>query len=283
MNIERLVKYVNIPQLYESETDAMWTDPYISKQLLQFHIDPDNDMASRGKAKIDLIVNWMLSEVCKGKLEILDLGCGPGLYAEALAKKGHHVTGIDFSKTSIDYAKESSNRNGLKNDYICMNYLDFNENNKYDLAALIYLDFCVLKPGEREKVLLNVYKALKPNGTFIFDTVNSENIEEKTLKESWEVCQKGFWSDRPYLVLNRGAHYQEAKVLLNQHIVIDEDENIRNYLFWSTYYEYEDIEPILRQTGFRNIQKHENVLPQSDMWNGENVDFYVVRKLSGNG
>ncbi|MGE5494383.1 MAG: methyltransferase domain-containing protein [Burkholderiales bacterium] len=29
---------------------------------------------------------------------LLDLGCGPGIYAELFAKKGFCVTGVDFSQ-----------------------------------------------------------------------------------------------------------------------------------------------------------------------------------------
>ncbi len=65
----------------------MWTDPYISRQLLELHVNPDHDIASRGKTKIENITNWILTQTNKTKLEILDLGCGPGLYAELMAQK----------------------------------------------------------------------------------------------------------------------------------------------------------------------------------------------------
>ena len=37
---------------------------------------------------------------------LLDLEvCGPGLYSELFAESGYQVTGVDFSKRSIDYAQ----------------------------------------------------------------------------------------------------------------------------------------------------------------------------------
>jgi len=273
-----LLSYAQRPELYANGTDIMWTDPYIAKQLLQCHIDPDNDMASRSQDKIDRIVGWILSKTNTQAMRILDLGCGPGLYAEKFAELGHRVTGVDFSQNSIEYAREHAKTTRSRNEYVCMNYLEMEYHDAFDLAIMIYLDFCVLKPGEREKVLRNIYSALKPGGLFVFDVVNSKNIEGKILRPSWEVCEKGFWKDKPYLVLNNGYHFPANKVLVNQHIVVDEEGAIKTYLFWSTYYEYEDMERLARRCDFRDLEKHENILPPSDAWNGENVDFYIIRK-----
>lgn len=278
MNISALIQLSQKPSLYENGTSIMWTDPYISKHLLNCHIDPNNDMASRSDKKINLIANWILSKITKQELCILDMGCGPGLYAEKFAKHGHKVTGIDFSRNSIEYAKSKTQQNGSKIEYSCINYLDMEYEDQFDLIILIYLDFCVLKPGERTTVLNNVFRSLKKGGKFIFDVVNTRNIDEKMLKQSWEVVSKGFWKDEPYLVLNNGYHYPEHKVLLNQHIVVDDNDTIDTYLFWSTYYEYEDLKPIMVKANFGRLEKHENVLPQSDVWNGDNVAFYIAEK-----
>ena len=42
--------------------------------------------------------------VLKNK-RVLDVGCGGGLLAEAMSKKGAQVTGLDFGTTTIDVAK----------------------------------------------------------------------------------------------------------------------------------------------------------------------------------
>jgi SAM-dependent methyltransferase len=211
-------------------------------------------------------------------MSILDMGCGPGLYAEKFAEYGHRVTGIDFSESSIAYARSVAARNNSPNSFVCGNYLEMDFSNRFDLVIMIYLDFCVLKPQERKIVLQNVHRALRPGGSFVFDVVNGRNIQEKVLKPSWEVSGQGFWRDGPYLVLNNGFHYPEARVLANQHIVIDQSEEIRTYLFWSTCYESEDLEPILEDACFHNLRKHGNVLPGIDPWSGENVDFYIAGK-----
>ncbi len=150
----------------------MWTNPHISKQLLDIHINPDIDLGSRKKNAIERTVEWILSNCSKEKMNILDLGCGPGLYSEILAEKGHSVTGVDISKTSIEYADQEAEKKNLDIKYFNQSYLDLDFENQFDLAILIYTDFGVLNPGERKTILNNVRKALKPEGKFIFDFLN---------------------------------------------------------------------------------------------------------------
>lgn len=279
MNIELIKKLSKKPQLYEKGSSVMWTDPYISKQLLALHINPDNDIASRSQVKIERITNWILERTNKPQMKILDLGCGPGLYAELLAQKGHSIIGVDYSENSIQYATRQAKEKKLNIEYLKKNYLDLDFDNQFDLIILIYLDFCVLSPEEREKVLENIYRALKKDGLFICDVVNEKNIDKKTISQSWEVQETGFWKGTPYIALTNGYHYPEAKALANHHIVISEDNTVDTYIFWSNYYEKDDLVQILESKGFKDIKDYENVLPESgDCWNGENVTFYVSRK-----
>jgi ubiquinone/menaquinone biosynthesis C-methylase UbiE len=134
-------------------------------------------------------------------------------------------------------------------------------------------------PEERDKVLENIYRALKKGGLFICDVVNERNIDKKTISQSWEVQESGFWKNTPYITLTNGYHYPEAKVLANHHIVIGEHDTVDTYIFWSHYYGKDDFVQILESKGFTDIRNFENILPESDdCWNGENVTFYVSEK-----
>ena len=278
MNILKLFNITKRPKVYETGSSTMWTDPYISKQLLKYHLASDNDMASRSSEKIELIVDWIQQMLGKNNIDILDLGCGPGLYAERFAIKGHKVTGIDFSENSIKYAKKSAAENNLNIEYIQMDYRELKIIEKYDLAVLIYLDFCVLNPDDAKNVLKNIYRSLKPEGMLLLDVINERNIDSKIMPESWEVAESGFWKETPYIAMSRGYHYPEEKLLLNQHIVIDSEEKVDTYNFWSRYYEKEEMKTLLEMIGYREIKNHESILPPGDCWNGENVTFYTAKK-----
>jgi 2-polyprenyl-3-methyl-5-hydroxy-6-metoxy-1,4-benzoquinol methylase len=79
-----------------------------------------------------------LNEVKKirKKLNIIDIGCGPGRYAYDLAKLGHNITGIDISSDMINIAKKKNLIFKKKTNFIEGNYLYKNLNQKFDYAIL---------------------------------------------------------------------------------------------------------------------------------------------------
>lgn len=111
---EELKKINSRPKPFEFYTaNNLWTDEYISKQMLSFHLNEDVDLSSRNAKFIDRSVEWIESHFNIENKRIADFGCGPGLYSTRLAQRKANVTGIDFSKRSIQYAQNIANKEGL--------------------------------------------------------------------------------------------------------------------------------------------------------------------------
>ena len=108
-----MARFARRPQPFAISTIAdLWTDAHISRQMLAFHLDPDIDAASRRRTTIESFVDWLDHRLGLAGRKVTDLGCGPGLYAEAIAARGGRVTGIDFSRTSLAHARASAARGG---------------------------------------------------------------------------------------------------------------------------------------------------------------------------
>ena len=103
-------------------------------------------------------------------LNVLDLGCGGGFMAEPLAQRGAHVTGVDPSAASLEAARKHAETQGLDIAY------------RQGVGEVIPLDLnsmdrvvCVdvlEHVQDIDKVLSEVRRVLRPNGLFLFDTVN---------------------------------------------------------------------------------------------------------------
>ncbi|WP_321345899.1 class I SAM-dependent methyltransferase [uncultured Draconibacterium sp.] len=280
MKLNKLLANTQKPNLYEPGTAIMWTDEHISKQLLQVHLNENVDLASRKPATIKKTVNWILEKSGGEKLNILDLGCGPGLYSTMLAEKGHNVTGVDFSKNSIDYAKNKAKEDGLKINYIQSNYLELElPQQSFDLVLLVYTDLGVLLPEDRMKLLGFIHGVLKPGGTFIFDVLYDQELPKKVAPKNWEAAEYGFWKPEPYLALSESFLYEKEKVILYQHQIVDENESVDLYRFWTHFFAHSDLKKLLAENEWENVEFYEDVLQGGDLFSGEHVTFTVARKM----
>ncbi len=280
MNISRILETTKKPVLFEKGNAGMWEDDHISRHLLELHLDPDCDAASRKRDTIEKTVQWIETHLDNNRRSILDLGCGPGLYCELLAGHGHRVTGVDFSERSIGYARQHATKKDLTIDYLQKNYLDLSFENQFDLVIMIFCDFDVLVPVDRTRLLKNIYRALKPGGLFIFDTLNVKApAAMKIPGKSWEVADGGFWKNGPYLALSETFHYEEANVILQQHSVFSEPDQHSVYRFWTHYYPCEILGSILNEEGFTIESTREDLLPDDGSGAQDMVTFYVTRKM----
>lgn len=77
------------PALYQQSQANIWTDPYLSQKMLEAHLDEASDGATRRKDFVRQSAAWIASQLPPQQYpRLLDLGCGPGIYAELFARQG---------------------------------------------------------------------------------------------------------------------------------------------------------------------------------------------------
>ena len=232
--IDKLFNLLQKPLLWQRSEEPFWDDEHISKGMLKAHLNPNWDAASRKHSFIDRSAIWLSSVIPKGS-KILDIGCGPGLYTKRLSDMDYAVTGMDYSKRSITYAKSQDS----KTDYIYQNYLELDYTGVFDAVILIYCDYGALTADERKMLVPKVYKALKPGGLFIFDVFTEKYFSRKSKKASWELYENGgFWNAEPYIYLE-ATHFYENGTVTGEQIIIVTTNGVKRYLLWDTAYTVE--------------------------------------------
>ena len=236
---ETLERINQRPSVYSRYTaDALWTSPDISEMMLRYHLDGAVDLASRRTEFIEASFAWITRrfELGPGR-RVIDLGCGPGLYANRLARTGAQVTGVDFSPRSVEYARAQAERDGLAIDYRLGDYLALEIEGGYDLAMMIMCDFCALSPRQRDRLLRRVGDLLAPGGAFLFDVYSLAYFE------TWEEMtaygpqmMDGFWSAQPYYGFQDTFKYDDEKVVLEKYVIV-ERERISEYFNWFQHFD----------------------------------------------
>ena len=191
------------PEPFEFYTASdLWTDEYTSEQMLSFHLNKDIDISSRNSTFIDRSVEWITSRFSVGtRTKIADFGCGPGLYTTRLAQRQANVTGIDFSKRSIRYAQEVTNVEGLSIQYMNLNYLEFETDDRFNLILMIMCDFCALSFTQRKKLLNKFFAILEPGGSILLDVYSLTAFDQREEVAIYEAnLLNSFWSPKSTLV-----------------------------------------------------------------------------------
>jgi SAM-dependent methyltransferase len=127
---------------------------------------PKNEMIAAGiGAAATKLSLCRIPNCIKPNMDVLEIGCGPGLNLYALRFTGANLYGIDVSRKIIDYGAY----NVVPND-IDLIYGDFTKY-KFDLSFDIIFEIIVfqhLRLADVQSIFNSVKKNLKRNGKFIF-------------------------------------------------------------------------------------------------------------------
>jgi SAM-dependent methyltransferase len=108
---------------------------------------------------------------------VLDLGCGAGRYARAMARRGLQVTGVDLSQDLLEAAHELSPDTPGRPTYVRADMRDLPFFGQFDGAVSLFTSFGYFDTREDDlSVLQGVHRALVPGARFLLDFLNAEQI-----------------------------------------------------------------------------------------------------------
>ena len=101
---------------------------------------------------------------------ILDIACGEGTFAVAMAKKGLRVTGVDRSPQMLEFARERAERENAEVEFLRQDMRSLSLDERFDLVTCWFdsLNY-ILELEGIQKTFAGVYRALKKAGLFVFD------------------------------------------------------------------------------------------------------------------
>lgn len=126
--------------------------------------------------------------------KILDIGCGTGEYLRVLNQKGYQCAGIEPAPAMREQAKKI-NPNVTVLD-ATIDALPF-ENNSFDFVMAVEV-LRYLHPRDIEKGYREIFRVLKPGGTFYVSHVNQFSLDGFMIFDKVQKLISGDKSKRPY-------------------------------------------------------------------------------------
>jgi SAM-dependent methyltransferase len=268
------------PEPWSEGDNIPWNDPEFSERMLEEHLNQEHDLASRREETIDQQVEWIVSQVLRSRpSRVLDLACGPGLYASRLARRGCEYVGIDFSPASIRHARKVAEGEGLSCTFHQADLRDGRFGKGFDLVMMIYGQFNVFQRGQGKQILKNAHDALKPGGILLLEIQSLEQIRKGgEAGASWYTAPSGLFSADPHLVLQENFWDEGAGASTNRFSIIDaETGSVSMWALSNEAYTEREIEDALESAGFGNIERFPS-LTGAEFEDGPHLPAFTARK-----
>ena len=150
-------------------SDAPWYQTFFGEDYLRIY---DFLTPERTEREVEGIVSLLALPAGSA---ILDLCCGHGRHAIALAKRGYRVTGLDLSEVFLQHAQSEAEAQGVQVRWVHGDMRNIPFENEFDAVINIFTAFGYLENEDEDQVVLRqIQKALKPGGLFLLETKNRE-------------------------------------------------------------------------------------------------------------
>lgn len=233
-----------------------WDDPDFSERMLREHLDQNHGAASRQQPELLRQVDWLWDKLAlRAGARVLDITCGPGLYAVELARRDVHVVGIDFSPASIRYARTLAAAQGVADrcQFIQADVrteLPRHVGAGYDAALFLYGQLAVFTRTEAQDLLQAASAALKSGGGLALELLDYDHID-KADSTWWFTDDSGLWGDAPFLNLGERIWDADQRASIDRFFVIDLSSGALQEIGLSDNgYETAEMLALLHQAGF---------------------------------
>jgi SAM-dependent methyltransferase len=123
---------------------------------------------------------------------VLDVACGWGRHALALARRGFEVVGVDLSAPFLEAAAERARAEGLPVEFRCHDMRALPRGPDFDLVLNLYTAFGYFAEEAEHQRALDVFAgALRPGGRLVLETLNRDSQLAALPASGWNVLPDG--------------------------------------------------------------------------------------------
>jgi 2-polyprenyl-3-methyl-5-hydroxy-6-metoxy-1,4-benzoquinol methylase len=204
--------------------------------------------------------------------KVLDLMCGYGRHAIALAKKGLHVTAVDNLGDYIDEIKNVADQENLTLKIEKANVLTYEPGETFDLVICMGNSLNFFDAADTGKLLKNISSYLNPGGHLLINSWSIAEIAIKNFKErSWStVGDVKFLNDSKFL-------FHPTRIE-TESIMISSDGNTETKIGIDYIFSINELETMINSAGLQ-LKEIYSIPGRKKFTIGEPRAYIVAEKL----
>jgi SAM-dependent methyltransferase len=175
---------------------------------------------------------------------LLDLGCGPGYHAVELAERGYAVVGYDLSLHQLALAADVAQERQQKLNLMQGDMREMAFDSVFDGVYCWNTTFGYFEEEKNFAVAENIFRALKPGGTFLVDVVNRDFVTMQQPSSVW------FEGDSAVCMDDMTVDFISSRLRVKRSVMLD-DGRTRECPYSIRLYSLHELGKLLHDVGFR--------------------------------
>lgn len=177
--------------------------------------------AGRGRFSLELVpwVTAVFERFGTSPTSLVDVACGAGEFAVAMARAGIAVTGVDQSPEMLALARQSAAASGVKITFVEQDMRELRIAEPVEAATCLYdsLNY-VVDESEFRRTLAAVAGALRTGGMFVFDMITVRGLAERWGNRTWVIqdTDDAFEADQSHFDYDTGIATLRVNAFLHR-------------------------------------------------------------------
>lgn len=178
---------------------------------------------------------------------VLDLCCGPGVFAVPLALRGFDVTAVDRSPVLLERGRKHAADAGAAVRFVEADVLEYRAESRHDVVLSMFTSFGYFEdPADNARVLRTMHDALVPGGTLVLDVAGKELLARKVVPP--KVVRRG-----DDLMVQTDTVLDDWARLRSDWVLVRGERVTRASLVWFVYSAVE-LRAMVRDAGFGEVE-----------------------------
>lgn len=178
---------------------------------------------------------------------VLDVGCGLGLHAVELTRRGYLVVGLDLSLPMLSRAADEAQDHGFKINFLHADMREMNFDGAFDAVLCWGTTLGYFDDETNKQVVERLYRALKPRGLLLLEVANRDFVIRNQPNLVW------FEGDGCVVMEESAMNYITSRLDVKRTVILD-DGRQRDNLYSIRLYSLHELGQILHHQGFRVVE-----------------------------